>query len=37
MAVHAEREQLKAQLSSLEDAMTGYLAELGYLSNAKAE
>ncbi len=37
LTVHAEREQLKAQLSSLEDEMTGYLAELGYLSNAKVE
>lgn len=35
MAVRAEREQLKAQLASLEDEMTDYLTELGYLSDAK--
>ncbi|MCC5853704.1 MAG: type I restriction-modification system subunit M [Alkalimonas sp.] len=35
MAVRAEREQLKAQLASIEDEMTSYLAELGYLSNAE--
>jgi len=35
MAVRAEREQLKAQLSQLEGEMQGYLAELGYLDNAE--
>lgn len=35
MAVHAEREQLKAHLASLEDEMTGYLAKLGFGNNAK--
>lgn len=33
MAVRAEREQLKAQLSRLEDEMQGYLAELGFSDN----
>ncbi|HAY96301.1 N-6 DNA methylase, partial [Shewanella sp.] len=35
MAVHAEREQLKAHLASLEDEMTGYLAKLGFGNNEK--
>jgi len=30
MAVGAEREQLNAQLASLEEEMAGYLSELGY-------
>lgn len=32
MAVHTEREQLKAQLNQLEIEMAGYLQELGYVA-----
>lgn len=35
MAVRAEREKLRAQLASLEDEMTSYLAELRCLINAE--
>lgn len=30
MAVRREREQLKAELTKLEEQMAGYLKELGY-------
>lgn len=37
MAVRAEREQLKAQLTELETEMAKYLEELGFSSSASGD